>query len=1277
MCRENVPYVFIPIQKRIDKKPLFIGRRRLRKKLRETLINAFGIGGCFLVGGYRGVGKTSLVNQVLEEIKKRYQPWKILSRKPLFIRIDLGVDSGLSIRDILCDLVESTHVKTRREWLHAVSKRVLLLVLMWVISIFYGFQIVGNTDITVFIHNEAAIHDLLQFTTIISGILCLLGFCWIMILRGPNFTQLGKITQLVKLTRYARMIEMGLTTDGGLPGKIGVRWKKSYSQEPISARRIQQELTKFYRHSSYQYIVVLDEVDKINPAPVEQSTQNSKTRKAKVDELLGGLKSLLNGTHCIFIIIAGREMVDAYYSESGYTSVLYEGVFKEIFEVPTLLTDSSDHKLHEFHSMVKKYINSVLAGKETGDNPNFEHMITLSGSRTNHNVEILDVQFFYELFVKFITLHSWGNIKRMSMMVQDHIEWNDKDYYDQLTHRRSINLLPANQSKSTPFLFFTPSDIRKMFVSAKLYSLYSTNIGRLVSRTHDKSVVSSFISILDVVRFHSQGFSRAMLDRTVAGIDVHSETNLAYVADELVNSTFQSIIRRTASNLFPYRFYITTDLEFSYLSKSLGAKSSSFEFALDSAEPVRAFYIQEVENQKPDDRSKSSFSSAKLQSILGDIYASEQSYDMAFSYYANATFLLKKLLRNIEGNQWRQSGGASLEAHYTLTQVLLKKGLLEEIRENRAAAMSAYREAELICQENFYEIQKTEANNGTHIPNKHLDNNLQHALLAQEFLALKSGKPLTHELFHKLEKIKVVVEDPTLYSKALLVNYFAGNYQEIIDKVNPTAVLRLIQFSMKRSSQNVDDYFRKYHISPAAFIYAQSIFSLTAQKLKERLNKALQLNQSHPEKIYQQAFIVWSGPVRHLLTLPGKLSNFENFLEDDEWQQLKPVSKLTESEMLERSFKLTFLAADNSRRKGRYAEAAHQYVSLLLNWIALLEIFPWSKCAEIKQKDKEIKTSLMNQASTTPEWLKDLIASARDCIEKSDKATNIKERVEILSENSQTHDQTMITSEILANISKPTQTSVYSYLVWYRSNISSYLLTFGIWEHYCRYSIYRWCRYPSTDEDNQTNMTFNLDLIPSPLGNLPRVTAIYLWIKARNNMHERLLMNGMTGTSDCIDEIAHIISLFSRVLDEHRKVFRSDDPDTFPPKSHVYFNIFELLEWIKNKAEVQTSTDILNRVRSKLLQAYPGVPTMLLDPEYIQSKVERHVLDLAEIDNISSTAYRRKVRHKYYLYDDFEDPFYIGEWAFLQMLSSSSKLLQRIVKFSQKKTGGHETDHPS
>ncbi|AJQ97554.1 ATP-binding protein [Gynuella sunshinyii] len=1265
MSRENVPYVFIPIQKRIDKKPLFIGRQRLRKKLRETLIKAFGIGGCFLVGGYRGVGKTSLVNQVLEEIKKRYQPWKILSRKPLFIRIDLGVDSGLSIRDILCDLVESTYVKTRREWQHAVSKRVLLLILMWVISVFYGVHISGSTDVTAFVHNEVARHELLQFTALISGILCFLGLCWIMILRGPNFTQLGKISQLVKLTRYARMIEMGLTADGGLSAKIGVRLKQSYSQEPISARRIQQELTTFYRHSSYQYIVVLDEVDKINPAPVEQNTQNSKTRKAKVDELLGGLKSLLNGTHCIFIIIAGREMVDAYYSESGYTSVLYEGVFKEIFEVPTLLTDGSDHKLHEFHSMVKKYINSVLAGKETDDNPDFENMLTFADSNENHNVEILDVQFFYELFVKFITLHSWGNIKRMSMMVQDHIEWNDKDYYDQLTHRHSINLLPTNANKSTPFLFFTPSDIRKMFVSAKLYSLYSTNIGRLVSRTHDKSVVSSFISILDVVRFHSQGFSRAMLDRTVAGIDVHSETNLAYVADELVNSTFQSIIRRTASNLFPYRFYITTDLEFSYLSKSLGAKSSSFEFALDSAEPVRAFYIQEVENQKPDDLSKSSFSSAKLQSILGDIYASEQSYDMAFSYYANATFLLKKLLRNKEGNEWRLSGGISLEAHYTLIQVLLKKGLLEEIRENNAAAMSAYREAELTCQENFYEKQKTELSNGMYGRHKDFDNNLQHTLLAQEFLALKSGKPLTHELFHKIEKIKVVIEDPTLYSKTLLINYFAGNYQKIINKVNPRVVLRLIQFSMKRSSENVDDYFRKYHISPATFIYAQSIFSLAAQKLKKNLNEVAQLNPKNHTERYQQAFAQWSEPVLYLLNLSGKLSNFENLLEDDKnnkWQQLTPVSELTESEMLERSFKLTFLAADNSRRKGRYAEAAHQYISLLLNWIALLEIFPWSKCAEI---ETSITTPLMDKIKTTPKWLNDLLKSARDCIEKSDRATNIKERVDILTGNPHFHNHTMITSEILERISTSEEQEQYSYLLWYRSNISSYLMIFGIWEHYCRYSINRWCRQKTDSEVDQSDMTFNFHIIPSPLGNLPRMTAIYLWIKARNSMHERLLTNSLEGTEECINEIAHIISLFSRVLDEHRKVFRSDDPDTFPPKSHVYFNIFELLEWIKNKTDSQENRDILSRVAMKLLAEYPDVPTMLLDPEYIRSKVERHVLDLAEIDNISSTAYRRKVRHKYYLYDDFEDPFYIGEWAFLQMLSSSSKLLQRIVKDSQ------------
>ena len=366
--------------------------------------------------------------------------------------------------------------------------------------------------------------------------------------------------------------------------------------------------------------------------------------------LLGGLKALMNTSKATFIVVAGREIVDAYYSESGYTSVLYESVFDDIFYIPTLLTDWSDNAPNSYTSMLRGYVHEYMFGhresgqscdeekkngKEQSETPLKELIAKMedaqnsnSGEEDQNPVEVLDLIFYYETFIKYLTLHCWGNFRRLQLMLRDHTEYYSDELKTRFARDGSICCVKS-LSEGQKILLFTPTDIKRMFVSARLYALFEVHLGRVTSKTDDKAAVSSLITILDIFRFHSRGFSRPMIDRTVAGIDVHTESSLAYIADDYLHSTFQSMIRRTSNNIFPYRFFLSTDMELSYFAKMLGAKSSSFEFALDSAEPVREFYMKEALRRTPDGLANSSLSSAKLQAILGDLYSSEHKFDMA------------------------------------------------------------------------------------------------------------------------------------------------------------------------------------------------------------------------------------------------------------------------------------------------------------------------------------------------------------------------------------------------------------------------------------------------------------------------------------------------------------------------------------------------------------------------------------------------------------------------------------------------------------------------
>lgn len=50
----------------------------------------------------------------------------------------------------------------------------------------------------------------------------------------------------------------------------------------------------------------------------------------------------MNSVECVFIVVVGWEIVDVYYFEFGYISVLYESVFDDIFYIFILLIDWFD-----------------------------------------------------------------------------------------------------------------------------------------------------------------------------------------------------------------------------------------------------------------------------------------------------------------------------------------------------------------------------------------------------------------------------------------------------------------------------------------------------------------------------------------------------------------------------------------------------------------------------------------------------------------------------------------------------------------------------------------------------------------------------------------------------------------------------------------------------------------------------------------------------------------------------------------------------------------------
>jgi len=1403
---------------------IFVGRSRVGNKIYTALKNARGNGGCFLIGGYRGAGKTLLVKRQIEALQAKENDRNYRTEE---INIDLGVDNEIKTREILCDISESLFDKINRLISH-IRYTFLCWQLAFTILLFCAYWPENHHPL-----------DESHFIFAYIGI-TILRFIYLFI-HSLKIWVIAK--NLVLSIRYARAIEKKAGISSVIPN-VSVKMIKR--QEPISTRRIQQQLKTLFRELNrhkihvrrttnleakrnkasiirsiffspnkillqkkiVQPLIVFDEIDKINAKAVSTDFMDTKARKEKVDILLGGLKALLNRSKAIFVFIAGREMVDAFHSESGYTSVLYEGVFQDIFYIPTLLSDHSDGKVRKLQSMISEYVDRILTEgecykteyenlKKTSKNPEYseedvdkyideryartldsilENKKTINPNKyylcksfdfikkektktakekpfknkvlnidyfksilsknsagaplsEKERVDLIDIhsvnfRFIRRIFIRYLALHTRGNCKRLSMMIHEFIESHSETTWNLVTSN-NYRILGGRMKKGSAYLLIRPEEIKRFLVSAKLYSLYDTNTARQLSRTDDKLVVSSLITMLDITKFHSRGFSREMLDRTVAGIDVHAESNLQNITDEIINSTFFSIARRTTDNLFQYRFYQSSEIEFFYLCKSMGARASSFEYSLDSADPVKLYYQSELEKQSSGEPDNSKISSAKLKIALGDIYVAERVYDRAYTNYCDAIYLFKSVLEDIDKIGSLNSEGALISSHYHLIEITLKKGLLEEIRENNNASLRTFKEAQEIIQ---FESEKVEKNKtffwsrrGVKAKTKEkisidindhkewltktiYDNNeaanlnmLVHSMLASDFLSLKSGKTPTSPLYKDLSTFDKDKSVPLFYAKIVTLHFFAMNHQGILHSGKKLYKEATDFFLLQRQHNPIPkhlEHYKKENHFMSSYIYGQAAFSNIADKLRK--NQTLLNNHEH-----QDVTRKWLNTIIKLHQMRFEdIANhqyFSNHLEQDEQS-----SELPSANQIITSFHIIYCSAMGMEEKGNYSMAAEMFCSIILNWIALLEFAPWSKLRHLPcicgykapytaNKNTKLAKNTVFQASirastinsifkNRSSWLENIIEQTGNNIRKSEQGSFNRERNTLFSCNGHTNFNHEVT-KILKHFNTDTPDRRYelaSLATWFRSNISSYLLIFGIWEQYCRLSIRFWCtkKYSTT-----FGFDFDIEQLAPPIGSLPRVSAIYLWLRARydgltildqlcdvnkggeiefkrltpTDSHQKFTI-GKTKGKNTLKKISDIVYLFSMATDEAKLSSRSDDPDTFPPKPIIYFNLLGLLKDIYQ----HLCQDDKQFIKEQLDKKNRGVISSLLDINHVKSLFSRHHRDIREIGDISSNAYRRKMRHKFYLYDDFEDPLFIAEWSFLVMISAGAFQLKQM-----------------
>ena len=148
--------------------------------------------------------------------------------------------------------------------------------------------------------------------------------------------------------------------------------KTRSSAEPLDEHKIEEALIRLLDRNSKAWskridpIFIIDELDKLGIQADENAVEGTGEleRLQLIEKVLRNLKHLLTVAKARFIVIAGRDMLDRFQAERRLTSSLYETLFDQYFEVPSLLTDTLVSEVAGFAAMTETYVCRRLMREE-------------------------------------------------------------------------------------------------------------------------------------------------------------------------------------------------------------------------------------------------------------------------------------------------------------------------------------------------------------------------------------------------------------------------------------------------------------------------------------------------------------------------------------------------------------------------------------------------------------------------------------------------------------------------------------------------------------------------------------------------------------------------------------------------------------------------------------------------------------------------------------------------------------------------------------------------
>ena len=274
----------------------FIGREAELDRLAQRIL--YSDGGSFLITGYRGVGKTSFVHQVIRKLSSDTGPENGQARQTRVLYVCMNITKPISSSELMHQIVRGLYDKIREQDLHSSLDPALWSELKdayWRTSLSITRKAAesGETAFT--------LGDISPATWIKLGLSGKRTVSKDMQATYLGYEEKAAEYDIIRLTRHLRD---GYEVPAGWASKLlPWRWNRPRKRVPL------------------KLIFVFDELDKLDESVSGESA------KPFIDDLLSNLKSLFTTSGISFVFIAGRDLHERWLDDVSKGDSIYESVF--------------------------------------------------------------------------------------------------------------------------------------------------------------------------------------------------------------------------------------------------------------------------------------------------------------------------------------------------------------------------------------------------------------------------------------------------------------------------------------------------------------------------------------------------------------------------------------------------------------------------------------------------------------------------------------------------------------------------------------------------------------------------------------------------------------------------------------------------------------------------------------------------------------------------------------------------------------------------------------